>query len=89
MRQRTQLINALRGHLAEFGIVVAQGPANLGAVAGILADGTVDLPAGVREIGHLYLEQIKLLTEKIDGLTLRLREATKANEDMRSFGRCG
>ena len=25
MRQRTQLINALRGHLAEFGIVAAQG----------------------------------------------------------------
>ncbi len=27
-RQRTQLINALRGHPAEFGIVVAQGPAH-------------------------------------------------------------
>jgi transposase len=29
MRQRTQLINALRGHLAEFGIVAAQGDAGL------------------------------------------------------------
>lgn len=36
VRQRTQLINALRGHLAEFGIVIAQGPANLSAVAGML-----------------------------------------------------
>ena len=27
VRQRTQLINALRGHLAEFGFVVRQGPA--------------------------------------------------------------
>ena len=27
----TQVINALRGHLAEFGIIVAQGPANLNA----------------------------------------------------------
>ena len=26
VRQRTQLINALRGHLAEFGLVVAKGP---------------------------------------------------------------
>ena len=25
VRQRTQIINALRGHLAEFGIVVAKG----------------------------------------------------------------
>ncbi|WP_261334097.1 hypothetical protein [Rhizobium leguminosarum] len=40
VRQRTQLINALRGHLGEFGIIVAQGPANLIAIAGILADET-------------------------------------------------
>lgn len=83
VRQRTQLINALRGHLGEFGIVVAQGPANLTAVVGVLADETNDLPDGVREIGQLYLDQIRLLTEKIDGLMLKLREATKANEDMR------
>ena len=83
VRQRTQLINALRGHLAEFGIVVAQGPANLGAVAGILADEAVDLPDSVRVIGQLYLDQIGLLSEKIDELSLKLREATKSNEDMR------
>jgi transposase len=29
VRQRTQLINAVRGHLAEFGLVVAQGPWNV------------------------------------------------------------
>ncbi|MUO92310.1 IS110 family transposase, partial [Agrobacterium vitis] len=79
----TQLINALRGHLGEFGIVVAQGPANLTTVVGILADQTNHLPDGVREIGQLYLDQISLLTEKIDGLMLKLREATNANEDMR------
>ncbi|WP_312223892.1 IS110 family transposase [Rhizobium rhizoryzae] len=83
VRQRTQLINALRGHLAEFGIVVAQGPANLGAVAGILAEESVDLPDGVRVIGQLYLDQIGMLSEKIDELSLKLREATKSNEDMR------
>jgi hypothetical protein len=26
VRQRTQLINVLQGHLAEFGLVVARGP---------------------------------------------------------------
>lgn len=83
VRQRTQLINALRGHLAEFGIVVAQGPANLGAVAGILAEEAVDLPDGVRVIGQLYLDQIGMLSEKIDELSLKLREATKSSEDMR------
>ncbi|MGP4689590.1 IS110 family transposase [Agrobacterium pusense] len=83
VRQRTQLINALRGHLAEFGIVVAQGPANLDAVAGILAEESVDLPDGVRVIGQLYLDQIGMLSEKIDELSLKLREATKSNKDMR------
>ncbi|NTB97144.1 IS110 family transposase, partial [Agrobacterium tumefaciens] len=83
VRQRTQLINALRGHLAEFGIVIAQGPANLSAVAGMLADEAVDLPDTVREIGRLYLDQIGLLTEKIDGLSLKLREATTSNAEMR------
>ena len=46
VRQRTQLINVLRGHLSEFGIVLAHGPANLTAVVGILADQTNDLPDG-------------------------------------------
>ena len=32
VRQRTMLINALRGHMAEFGIVAAQGPAGVKAV---------------------------------------------------------
>jgi transposase len=77
VRQPTQLINALRGHLGEFGIVVAQGPANLAAVAGIFADETNDLPEDVREIGRLYLDQIGLLTGKIDGLMLKLREAIR------------
>ncbi|MCX7326737.1 MAG: transposase, partial [Hyphomicrobiales bacterium] len=36
VRQRTQLMNALRGHLAEFGIVVAQGPVHLREFAGFL-----------------------------------------------------
>src|SRR5262245_40271484 len=38
MRQRTQLINSLRGHLAEFGIVAAQGDAGLKELLAIVAD---------------------------------------------------
>ena len=64
VRQRTQLINALRGHLAEFGLVVAKGPANLKASQSMMDDATVDLPETVREIVRLYLDQIELLTRK-------------------------
>ena len=33
VRQRTQTINALRGHLAEFGVVAPQGPAHVSRLA--------------------------------------------------------
>jgi transposase len=38
VRQRTQLINALRGHLAEFGLVAPKGPASLRVLETALAD---------------------------------------------------
>jgi len=65
--QRTQLINALRGHLAEHGLVAARGPAHLKRLADAIADDDTGLPDEVRELGQMYLEQI-------DGLTARLVE---------------
>lgn len=44
VRQRTQLINALRGHLAEFELVAPKGPASLKLLENALADGTANLP---------------------------------------------
>lgn len=41
------------------------------------------MPDTVREIAWLYLGQINLLTVKIDDPTLRLREATQENVEMR------
>src|SRR6201993_1529364 len=38
MRQRTQLINALRAHLAELGLVAAQGNAGVNELLAIIAD---------------------------------------------------
>src|SRR5215813_3340908 len=39
MKQRTMLINALRGHMAEFGIVAGQGPQHVKELLAVLADG--------------------------------------------------
>ncbi len=38
MRQRTMLLNAIRGHLAEFGIIAAQGPRKVMELIGKLRD---------------------------------------------------
>ena len=58
VRQRTQLINALRGHLAEYGIVAAQGVVHLKSLRAALEAPEAELPATVRDIARLYLDQI-------------------------------
>src|SRR4051794_41772708 len=44
VRQRTQVINALRGHLAEFGIVVAKGPAHVPQLVQVVENSDEPLP---------------------------------------------
>jgi transposase len=84
VRQRTQLINALRGHLAEHGVVAPQGPVHVKRLADVIGDETTELPATVREIGRLYLDQIDALSGKIVGLEKQLRaEAARADATRR------
>ncbi len=45
IRQRTQAINALRGHLTEFGQIVPQGAANASKLIAIVEDPDSGLPA--------------------------------------------
>ena len=56
VRQRTQTINALRGHLAEFGVIAPQGPAHVSRLASALEDPCSGLPEQVRELAGLLLE---------------------------------
>lgn len=83
VRQRTQLINALRGHLAEFGLVAPKGPASLKVLEVALADETADLPATVREMGAIYIEQIARLTQTIERLADELRAASRTDVQLR------
>ena len=83
MRQRTRLINALRGHLAEFGLVAPQGPASLKVLEIALADETSALPVAVREMGAIYLEQIARLTEVIERRADELAAASKTDVQLR------
>ena len=43
--QRTQLLNAVRGHLAEIGIIAVQGPNNARELAALIAVGDEAVPA--------------------------------------------
>lgn len=73
VRQRTQLINALRGHLAEYGIVAAQGTAHLKVLQAELDARGPELPAPVQEVARLYLDQIAQCAEKMAGLEKAIR----------------
>ena len=92
VRQRTQLINALRGHLAEHGVLAPQGTAHVKRLADVIGDETAALPVTVRQVGRLYLEQIDILSGRIDALEKKLRaeagqgEATRRLQTMPGVG---
>lgn len=83
VRQRTQLINALRGHLAEHGIVAPRGQAHLGRLAAALDEEPSALPVAVRELGRMYLEQIASLDAKVGDLDATLRDAAASETTAR------
>jgi transposase len=78
LRQRTQLINALRAHLAEFGRVAPKATTNIKRLREILEDPKNGLPQMVTDVGSIYIGQIATLTEQISRLEQQVRiEATR------------
>ncbi|WP_024882393.1 IS110 family transposase [Methylosinus sp. LW3] len=68
VRQRTQLINALRGHLSEHGVVAAQGTANLKVLEEAVEGQETSLPLLVVELARVFLDQIEGLSKRISEL---------------------
>ena len=65
VRQRTALINALRGHLAEFGVVAAQGSVGLkDAIAQFHAE-EAGLPAMARSALRRLINRISQITDEV------------------------
>jgi transposase len=83
VRQRTQLINALRGHLAEHGVVAPQGPAHLKTLAIALDGAETSMPQVVRDVGRISLEQIEQLNSKVADLEKTLRREAQCSEETR------
>jgi transposase len=82
VRQRTQTINALRGHLAEHGVIAPQGLPQIGQLVTAIDDPNSRLPSAVRELGRLLLEQIAWLDTKIAGLAKAIRAAATQDEEV-------
>lgn len=79
LEQRTATINALRGHLAEFGIIAPVGIKNVVKLKSILTDGEA-VPALVIEMAILHFDRIDRLTEEIDTLTSKIHEHCRESD---------
>jgi transposase len=79
VRQRTQMINALRGHLAEFGVIIAKGPQHVFRLIAMVDDSASDLPEAARVILALLAEQLCALEERVTRLDREI--ARRAKED--------
>lgn len=77
--QRTQLLNALRGHLAEVGVIAAQGPNNARALARLIAAGDATIPACVCDALAPLVRQLDSLDEEIAASDRTIAAMAKAD----------
>jgi transposase len=83
VRQRTQTINALRGHLAEFGMVVAKGPAHVSQLVRAVENPDEPLPEIARPILQILIDTLQRLDEQIALLDREVAQRAKADETAR------
>src|SRR5476649_1735008 len=82
IRQRTQLINALRAHLAELGLVAAKGHEGLHQLVTAVAEsGDERLPSNARFACQSIVAQLHAVQTQINGLDKRITQAHRANAD--------
>ncbi len=78
--QKTQLINARRAHLAEFGVVAPQGAGKVTELTAVVADPEdARVPALAREVLQGLVDQLRDTERRIEELDARL--AAQAKED--------
>jgi transposase len=80
VRQRTQLINAIRGHLTEYGWVAPKGPSHV-AMLGDLLEGELgaSIPPAARTMFRTMLDLLEVLNDRIGDLDKEI--ARRARED--------
>ena len=79
VRQRTQCINALRGHLAEYGHVVPQGPAHVDTLVALVEDPASSVPESARAILKVLISALEVLGTQIEELDGEITRRAKAD----------
>jgi len=82
IRQRTQLINALRAHLAELGLVAAKGREGLQQlITAVTKSSDERLPTDARFACQTIVAELHALQIQIGGLDKRITQTHRANAD--------
>src|SRR5216683_138265 len=79
VKQRTMLINAMRGHAAEFGVTAAKGPVKVAELLQRAQAEAAGVPALAREMLSLLSGQLDALEAKLKALETRLIALHKQN----------
>ena len=83
VRQRTMLINALRGHLAEFGIIAARGPGGVTAAIVALHEMQDSMPVLARVALHGLVDQLRIVRDEVVKVEKRIVAQHRANDASR------
>jgi transposase len=83
VRQRTQLINALRGLVAEYGWVAPQGRTRASALIADIEDPACKLPRSARDVFLVMIDQIRGLDACIERFDREIAKRAKEDEDAR------
>lgn len=80
VRQRTQCINALRGHLSEYGYVVPKGTTHTATLIHHVEDPACDLPEAARASLNVLIGTLKSLETNIAVLDVEISRRAKEDE---------
>lgn len=80
MRQRIQLSNAIRGHMAEFGLAAPIGRQGLGTLISLISEGDERVPAEARTCLGMLVAQLALINDQILEADRRIRTNARATE---------
>lgn len=83
VRQRTMLINALRGHLAEFGIIEARGPSKVASLVTLIESGDARVPELARRALLPLIAQLRASETQIDALDAAILNWHQASDTSR------
>jgi len=80
VRQRTMLINALRGHLAEFGLIEARGPSKIAGLVALIEGEDESIPQAARRALAPLVAQLRSTKEQIEMLEAQILAWHKESE---------